>query len=90
MADKVELKKYLNTRFPNWNLSIQNSGVATWINLDDGNLFFLIQMTPSEGVGVSVVDKLHEVDMSGHDEVFDNIEKAVIYMENIKSSRIVK
>lgn len=81
--DDAELKKRLISRFPNWNLSIRKSGVATWINLGDGNIFFNIQVTPSDGVGVSVINNNHAIDMSGHDEVFDDFETAVNYIEGV-------
>ncbi|WP_444997552.1 hypothetical protein [Aliikangiella sp. IMCC44359] len=81
MINNSELKKKLTSRFPDWNLSFQESGVAIWIDFNDGNLFFDIQVTPSDGIGVSVVNNDYDIDMSGHDEVFENIDEVVNYLE---------
>ena len=87
MNNCTNLEQKLASKFPNWNLSIQKSGAATWVNLNDGNHFFNIQVTPLEGVGVSIIDKACDIDMSGHNEVFDDIDQAVNYLEGVISSK---
>jgi len=83
MITDLELRDLLLTKFPNWNLSINRSGVALWANLNDGDQnYFELQVTPSEGIGVSVIENTNS-DMSGHDEVFDTIEIASDYLQSL-------
>ncbi len=89
MNGSTDLEKNLASKFPNWNFSVQKTGAATWVNLNDGNHFFNIQVTPSEGVGVSIINKGYGIDMSGHDEVFDDIDQVVNYIERVISSKSI-
>jgi hypothetical protein len=83
MISESELRRLIEKRFLNWDINIRRSGVALWVNLNDGNSnYFELPVTPSEGVGLSVVDS-PQSDMSSHDEVFDTVESALTHIENI-------
>ncbi|NRB42130.1 MAG: hypothetical protein HRU20_27285 [Pseudomonadales bacterium] len=80
MISESNLLELVKVKFPSWNINIRQSGVALWVNVNDGDSnYFEFQVTPSEGVGVSIIDSAKS-DMSGHDEGFETVEKAVDYL----------
>lgn len=81
MINEAELKNIFESSFPDWNLSIRKSGVASWVNLNDGELYYFeLQFTPSEGIGVSILKSPNDR-MSGHDEVFENVEESIKFLK---------
>jgi|GEM_PF-3118584 len=84
---KIEdVKKIFSSRYPQWNVYYEESGKAIWISINDGDIhFFEIQVTPDQGVGVSVKRNSEELDFAGHDEVFDSLDKALNYVDEMLS-----
>ncbi len=77
-----ELKKVIHDRYSNWNVYFEESGVAIWISMNDGEShFFEIQVTPNDGVGVSIRRDVEELDFSGHDEAFNSLDEALDYVD---------
>jgi len=86
MITDSELKNLLETRYPTLNINIHKSGVALWAYVNDGvSNYYQFQLTPSNGVGFSVIEHC-ESDMSGHDDAFDDLESALNYMDTLLSS----
>ncbi len=87
MISEKEIAEKLMARFSDWNINTRQSGVAFWVNLNDGSSnYFELQVTPDQGVGVSVIES-DASDMAGHDEVFDSFDSAVDYLEQVILSK---
>lgn len=76
-----EIKKVFNERYPHWNVYFDQSGIATWVSMNDGNHFFEIQIVPNMGVGVTDRRNVAEIDFGGHDESFDSLDKALEFID---------
>lgn len=83
MIDKFEIEKLLKDRGPTWSSTITPSGLATWVDIEIiGGYIFTIQVTPSEGIGVTDRSgRLEEVDFGGHEEVFSEFTQVLDYIE---------
>ncbi|WP_020620882.1 hypothetical protein [Paenibacillus daejeonensis] len=63
-----DIKTIFSSRYPYWNVYYEESGKAIWISMNDGGIhFFEIQVTPDEGVGLSVRPNRDEIHFAGHD-----------------------
>lgn len=78
-----EIKRVFDERYTNWNVYFEQSGIATWISMNDGNHFFEIQIAPNMGVGVTDRRNVSEIDFSGHDVAFDSLNEALEYVDKI-------
>ncbi|OPH48471.1 hypothetical protein BC351_08360 [Paenibacillus ferrarius] len=77
-----EIRELLTNRYPHWNIYLGQSGVAIWIDMNDGDTnFFIIQVTPKDGVGISLRREVDGLDFSGHDRAFKYLDEALDYMD---------
>lgn len=87
MINQLDLRNRITSEFPNWNINVRASGVSWWANINDGNLnYFEIQVTPNEGIGLSIVDT-ETTDMSGHEEVFSDLDETFKFIKMILTSK---
>lgn len=68
--------------FPAAKIGATQSGVCTWVGVDDISHPFTVQITSDDGIGVSEVNYLLSIDFSGHDEVFENLDLALRFIES--------
>lgn len=83
-----ELERLFNERFPHWKVYYDQSGIATWVSMNDGNYYFEIEIVPHMGVGVTDRRNLEEIDFSGHDEAFQSIREALDYIDRKVASNM--
>ncbi|MDQ0899403.1 MULTISPECIES: hypothetical protein [unclassified Paenibacillus] len=77
-----EIRDLVKRRYPLWNIYLSQSGVAIWINMNDGYNSFILQVTPKDGVGISKWKESEGLDFSGHDESFNSLNEALDYMDS--------
>jgi hypothetical protein len=84
MIDAESIKRKILGRHEDWTVNVQNSGKVCWVNIiTPSRKVFIIEMHPDLGIGVSErLPRQADVDFSGHDEAFDNLEEAIAYIEN--------
>ena len=79
----LEFENEIKVRHSNWTLKKSQSGVATWIDVVIGdNEGFMIQVTPSDGIGVSRRLSGESLDFDGHEEVFDELGDVLRFLES--------
>jgi hypothetical protein len=77
------LEDDIKTLHADWLVTSRPSGSAWWINVvTPEKRAFTIQVTPSDGVGVSELCEPTELDFAGHDEVFANLAGAIAFIEH--------
>lgn len=81
-----DVQREIGLLHPAWKVYLSQSGVAQWIDIvTDTNRRFTIQVTPSDGVGVSEIVS-NGVDFEGHGEVFDELSEAILHIELLTKS----
>lgn len=85
MIDENHIKQAIENKNPQWKHNINQYGTAFWVDiLIPKNYSFTLQVTPTEGIGVTNTSKrTDEIDFGGHDEVFADINQALNYIERI-------
>ncbi|MFD2328618.1 hypothetical protein ACFSR7_05095 [Cohnella sp. GCM10020058] len=83
-----EIKRLFDDRFSHWNVYFDESGIATWVSMNNGNDFFEIQIVTHVGVGVSYRRNIEEIKFSGHDEAFRSLREALDYIERKVASKM--
>jgi hypothetical protein len=84
--DYDKIKELVKSRFLDWDISFEKSGITLWISLNDGKLnYFEIQVVPGIGVGLTNRKNINPLDISfnGHDLAFDSIEEALDYLDKL-------
>jgi hypothetical protein len=79
--NKDEFESSLRSLLPLSKITRTESGICTWIGIYIDNRSFSIQITPNEGVGVSEIDTSLDVDFSGHDDVFRDLDEALEFLK---------
>ncbi len=81
-----DIQREIVTQHPAWKVNVSQSGLAQWIDIvTETNRRFTIQVTPSDGVGVSEIAG-SGVDFGGHDEVFEKLTEAISHIELLTKS----
>ncbi|MCD1258181.1 hypothetical protein B5M42_004920 [Paenibacillus athensensis] len=81
-----EVKQIFNNRYSQLNIYFEQSGIAIWVSMNDGESNYVeVQVTPNQGVGVSKIQYVEEIDFGGHDEVFNSLDEALNYLDQIFS-----
>ena len=84
MIDEKTLLERMTLAFPSpdWHINTRKSGQAIWVHINDSSKNnYQVQVTPTEGIGVSVVQS-EKSDMSGHDHVFKNLTEVIDFIKS--------
>ena len=76
-----EFQNSLMSIFPLSIFDSNESGDCTWIRILVNDRTFAIQVTSSEGIGVSKVDLSQTFDFFGHDAVFQDLEQVIEFIK---------
>ena len=81
-----DVQRDIVSQHPAWKVNVSQSGSAQWIDIvTEANRRFTIQVTPSDGIGVSEIAN-SGVDFGGHDEVFDELSEAITHIDLLTKS----
>ncbi|QNK67634.1 hypothetical protein [Variovorax sp. PAMC26660] len=72
----------IKIQFPMAKIGETQSGACIWVGVDNLINSFVVQITPLEGVGVSLTNPSLAIDFSGHDEVFKDLAMAFDFIKS--------
>ncbi|MBB3073509.1 hypothetical protein FHS14_006568 [Paenibacillus baekrokdamisoli] len=81
MMEVNKIKECITQRYPKWNVYIEPSGRSVWVSMNDGGINFFEVEVREEGVGITRRREVEEIDFSGHDEAFKDLEETFIYID---------
>ena len=78
----LDFENNIKLMHSDWTLTKSQSGTATWLNIAmPNNVVFTIQITPSDGVGISRRSG-DEFDFGGHEELFGDLSDVLKFLES--------
>ena len=81
MSNILQIKEQLQSYFPEFTIEYQEYGLMVVYVLKKRDLIYQIEITPNDGIGVTY-RKIEDIDFGGSDEVFENLESAIIFLKD--------
>lgn len=82
MIDTTAFEQNIKKLFPSAVIGMNNTGICTWIGLVIDKRQFTVEITPNDGIGVSENNPALDIDFSGHDEVFQDLESVLEFIKS--------
>jgi hypothetical protein len=77
-----EFETEISKRHPSWRFSSKEYGIALWIAVQvTENRGFAVQVTPADGIGVSIIPRGDGLNFDGADEVFTDLREVLDHIE---------